>query len=62
VNQGGKKACVWLRRDGCRDGLPDSCLCVGYQDIMPSRLDANSFIVFAFWHFKINHLLDSVMF
>ena len=30
--------CSW---DGCRDGLQNSCLCVGNQDIKPSRLDAN---------------------
>jgi len=34
----GKKACVWRRSDGCRDGPPDSCLCVGNHDIMHPAL------------------------
>jgi len=30
----GKKACVLQRRDGCRDGLQNSCLCVGSPGIL----------------------------
>jgi len=30
----GKEACVLQRRDGCREGLPNSCLRVGSPGIM----------------------------
>jgi hypothetical protein len=29
-----KKACVLQRKDGCREGLQNSCLCVGSPGIM----------------------------
>ena len=34
----GKKACVWQRRDACRDGLPNSCACVGSHGRMRPRV------------------------
>ena len=38
----GKKACVLQRWDGFRDGLQNSCLCVGNQgSIVLKRLTAN---------------------
>ena len=30
----GKKACVLQRRDGCRDGLQNSCLCAGSHGVV----------------------------
>ena len=35
---GGQKACVWQRRDACRDGQPNSCLCISYHGIMAEIL------------------------
>jgi len=36
--QVGKKACVLQRRDGCGDGLQNSCLCVGSHGVMAASL------------------------
>ncbi|MEI6048835.1 MAG: hypothetical protein WCS03_08040 [Bacteroidota bacterium] len=30
----GKEACVLQRRDGCREGLQNSCLCVGSPGVV----------------------------
>ena len=37
----GKEACVLQRRDTCRDGLQNSCLCVRSNDVTGLSLTAN---------------------
>ena len=41
-----KKACVWLRRDGCREGQPHSCFCgLGFPFSSLSLCSKNSLFI-----------------